>query len=97
VINERLKAFTEDMALPDMATNVDELPWVLQGERVWFRPLRFDLTSGRWINLLKVEGGGKVNRHRHTGGHGLLREGLLALPREVSDQVIYRVQERRAA
>jgi hypothetical protein len=31
VINERLKAFTEDMALPDMATNVDELPWVPQG------------------------------------------------------------------
>ena len=31
MINERLKAFTEDMALPVVATNVDELPWVSQG------------------------------------------------------------------
>jgi 2,4'-dihydroxyacetophenone dioxygenase len=68
VINESLKAFTEEVALPDKAINVDELPWVPQGERVWFKPLRFDLTSGRWINLLKVQGSGKVNRHRHTGG-----------------------------
>ena len=68
MIDESLKAFTEEVALPDKAINVDELPWVPQGERVWFKPLRFDLTSGRWINLLKVHGSGKVNRHRHTGG-----------------------------
>src|SRR3712207_9376719 len=58
------------MGLPDMAVHSDELPWVPQGERVWFKPLRFDLATGRWINLLRVEGGGKVNRHRHTGGQG---------------------------
>ena len=57
------------MGLPDHATNIDEVPWVPQGERVWFKPLRFDLTNGNWINLLKVKGGGKVNRHRHSGGH----------------------------
>src|SRR5215210_8544489 len=68
MIDEKLKAFTEEMALPDRAIHGDELPWVPQAERVWFKPLRFDLTSGRWINLLKVEGSGKVNRHRHTGG-----------------------------
>jgi 2,4'-dihydroxyacetophenone dioxygenase len=68
MIDETLKAFTEDMALADRAIHSDELPWVPQGERVWFKPLRFDLVSGRWINLLKVEGSGKVNRHRHTGG-----------------------------
>ena len=65
---ERTEQFIEEMGLPDMAVHTDELPWVPQGEQVWFKPLRFDLTSGRWINLLKVEGGGKVNRHRHTGG-----------------------------
>lgn len=59
------------MALPDQAIHSDEIPWVPQGERVWFKPLRFDLVNGRWINLLKVSGGGKVNRHRHSGGQVL--------------------------
>jgi 2,4'-dihydroxyacetophenone dioxygenase len=60
-----------EMGLPDRAVHSDELPWVPQGERVWFKPLRFDLATGRWINLLKVEGSGRVNRHRHTGGQVL--------------------------
>src|SRR5262249_35969217 len=55
----------------DRAIDSDEIPWVPQGERVWFKPLRFDLATGRWINLLKVTGGGKVNRHRHSGGQVL--------------------------
>ena len=42
-----------------------------QGEGVWFKPLRFDLASGRWINLLKVAPTGVVNRHRHAGGQVL--------------------------
>ncbi|MCX6883352.1 MAG: 2,4'-dihydroxyacetophenone dioxygenase family protein [Verrucomicrobia bacterium] len=57
-----------EMALPDQAINSGEIPWVPQAERVWFKPLRFDLVNGRWINLLKVTGGGRVNRHRHAGG-----------------------------
>jgi hypothetical protein len=60
-----------EMALPDQAIDSTKIPWVPQGERVWFKPLRFDLVNGRWINLLKVEGGGKVNRHRHSGGQVL--------------------------
>ncbi len=60
-----------EMALPDQAIQSDEIPWVPQGDRVWFKPLRFDLVNGRWVNLLKVAGGGKVNRHRHTGGQVL--------------------------
>ena len=59
------------MGLPDQAIHADAIPWVPQGERVWFKPLRFDLQNGRWINLLKVTGGGKVNRHRHSGGQVL--------------------------
>ena len=57
-----------EMGLPDRAIQSDELPWVPQTDRVWFKPLRFDLTNGRWINILKVTGGGRVNRHRHSGG-----------------------------
>jgi hypothetical protein len=60
-----------EMGLPDQAIQSDELPWVPQGDRVWFKPLRFDLANGRWVNLLKVKGGGKVNRHRHSGGQVL--------------------------
>jgi 2,4'-dihydroxyacetophenone dioxygenase len=57
--------------LPDQAIHSDEIPWVPQGEGVWFKPLRFDLVNGRWINLLKVVREGKVNRHRHSGGQVL--------------------------
>src|SRR5258708_37682191 len=63
---EQLSSLLE-LALPDQAVHSDEIPWVPQGERVWFKPLRFDLANGRWVNLLKVTGGGKVNRHRHSG------------------------------
>lgn len=59
------------MGLPDQAIQSDEIPWVPQGERVWFKPLRFDLTSGRWVNLIRMTGDGRVNRHRHTGGQVL--------------------------
>jgi anti-sigma factor ChrR (cupin superfamily) len=55
-----------EFALPDQAIHSDLLPWVPQGERVWFKPLRFDLVNGRWVNLLKITGKGKVNRHRHS-------------------------------
>ncbi len=66
-----LDAFVEQMGLPDQAIQSDEMPWVPQGERVWFKPLRFDLTSGRWVNLIRMTGDGRVNRHRHTGGQVL--------------------------
>ncbi len=60
-----------DLGVPDQAIQSDALPWVPQGERVWFKPLRFDLANGRWVNLLRVTGSGKVNRHRHSGGQVL--------------------------
>ncbi len=60
-----------EMGLADRAVDAEALPWVPQGDRVWFKPLRFDLSNGRWVNLLKITGGGKVNRHRHSGGQVL--------------------------
>ena len=63
-----LNQFTEMMQLPDQAIDSTEIPWVPQSERVWFKPVRFDLATGSWINLLKVKPGGAVNRHRHSGG-----------------------------
>lgn len=29
------------MGLPDQAIHADDLPWVPQGDRVWFKPLGF--------------------------------------------------------
>ena len=55
-----------ELGLPDQAVDSEAIPWVPQGERVWFKPLRFDVANGRWVNLLKVAGQGKVNRHRHS-------------------------------
>jgi anti-sigma factor ChrR (cupin superfamily) len=60
-----------NLMMPDQVIHSPAIPWIPQGERVWFKPLRFDLASGRWVNLLKVSGGGKVNRHRHSGGQVL--------------------------
>lgn len=56
-------------ALPDRAIDSERIPWVPQGTsgRVWFKPLRFDLTTGRWINLIRMTGAGRINRHRHAG------------------------------
>lgn len=67
MLNE-LNEFTQLVGLPDQAIDTDEIPWIPQTDRVWFKPVRFDLSTGRWINLLKVKPGGAVNRHRHTGG-----------------------------
>ena len=66
-----LERMIHDLGLPDQAIQSDELPWVPQGENVWFKPLRFDLANGRWVNLLKVTKQGRVNRHRHSGGQVL--------------------------
>ena len=66
-----LDRMIHELGLPDQAIQADELPWVPQGDNVWFKPLRFDLANGRWVNLLKVTKQGKVNRHRHSGGQVL--------------------------
>ena len=71
VTSTALERMIEELGLPDQAIQADELPWVPQGEKVWFKPLRFDIANGRWVNLIKVTKQGKVNRHRHSGGQVL--------------------------
>ncbi|TBL71578.1 2,4'-dihydroxyacetophenone dioxygenase family protein [Paenibacillus thalictri] len=63
--------FAKMVQLSDRAIDFDAVPWVPQTDRVWFKPMRFDLARGSWVNLLKVTPGGKVNRHRHSGGQVL--------------------------
>jgi 2,4'-dihydroxyacetophenone dioxygenase len=67
-VNQTLNDFAQLVGLEDRVVDLEQIPWIPQSDRVWFKPVRFDLTNGKWINLLKVKPGGKVNRHRHTGG-----------------------------
>jgi 2,4'-dihydroxyacetophenone dioxygenase len=67
-MEKALNDFTQMVQLSDQAIDLNEIPWIPQTERAWFKPVRFDVATGRWINLLKVKPGGQVNRHRHTGG-----------------------------
>ncbi|MFM7320016.1 MAG: 2,4'-dihydroxyacetophenone dioxygenase family protein [Armatimonadota bacterium] len=54
--------------LADRAIDPEAIPWVPQGDGVWFRPLRFDLSTGTWVNVMRIARGGRINRHRHAGG-----------------------------
>ena len=45
----------------------DERLWVPQAEGVAFRPLNFNLSSGGFVNLLRVRRSGVISRHRHGG------------------------------
>jgi 2,4'-dihydroxyacetophenone dioxygenase len=67
-MTQPLNQFTELFQMADQAIDSEDIPWVPQSERAWFKPVRFDLSTGLWINLLKIKPGGTVNRHRHTGG-----------------------------
>ncbi len=47
-------------AVPD-----DERLWVPQVDKIHFRPILFNLSHGYWINLLRVQRSGTLNRHLH--------------------------------
>jgi 2,4'-dihydroxyacetophenone dioxygenase len=51
----------------DIHVDPETLPWVPQGEGIWFKPLRILPQAGTWTNLLRVSPAGMVNRHRHVG------------------------------
>jgi 2,4'-dihydroxyacetophenone dioxygenase len=54
----------------------DELLWVPQTDTVSFRPLCFCVSSGYYVNLLRVRGSGLLSRHRHPGPvHGHVLKG----------------------
>jgi 2,4'-dihydroxyacetophenone dioxygenase len=54
----------------------DERLWVPQTDCVSFRPLCFCVSSGYYVNLLRVRGSGLLSRHRHPGPvHGHVLKG----------------------
>ncbi|BBH20037.1 cupin [Paenibacillus baekrokdamisoli] len=71
LINETVIKLAESIQLPERVINRDELPWVPfnEGEaNCYFKPLRFDLTTGSWTYLFKIKSNQVLTRHRHTGG-----------------------------
>jgi 2,4'-dihydroxyacetophenone dioxygenase len=52
----------------DRAIGADAVPWVPLAPGVEYRPLRFDLSTGTWANVLRVRPGAGLGRHRHHGG-----------------------------
>jgi 2,4'-dihydroxyacetophenone dioxygenase len=54
----------------------EELLWVPQTDSVSFRPLCLCVSSGYYVNLLRVKGAGMLSRHRHPGPvHGHVLKG----------------------
>jgi quercetin dioxygenase-like cupin family protein len=54
--------------VPDRAIADASIPWVALTDDVEYKPLRFDFTSGVWVNLLRIRPGARLSRHRHNGG-----------------------------
>jgi quercetin dioxygenase-like cupin family protein len=69
LVEKRIDAIRDQFALPEGYINSSEevSPWIPFVENVWIRHLSFDVRSNTAINILKVDAGGKLGRHRHRG------------------------------
>ncbi|MBO9596971.1 MAG: 2,4'-dihydroxyacetophenone dioxygenase family protein [Cohnella sp.] len=70
IIDKSVIRLAETLQLPERFVDAHELPWVPftdQGN-CHFKPLRFDLSTGTWTYLFKIEANQTLGRHRHTGG-----------------------------
>jgi hypothetical protein len=54
----------------------NEKLWVPYGDKVWFQPCSFNVTSGGFANVLKVMPGARLSKHYHIGTvHGFTLRG----------------------
>ena len=75
---EQPKEASSEIFIPQiLPDDVDQnLLWVPQTDTVSFRPLCFCVSSGYYVNLLRVKGSGLLSRHRHPGPvHGHVLKG----------------------
>jgi len=74
---EQPKEKLSEIFVPQVVPDVDEeLLWVPQTDTVSFRPLCFCVSSGYYVNLLRVKGAGLLSRHKHPGPvHGHVLKG----------------------
>lgn len=70
IIDESVLKLAETLQLPERIFNVDTLPWIpfTENHSCYFKPLRFNLSTGTWIYLFKMKCNQVLGRHRHTGG-----------------------------
>jgi len=69
IIEESVIKFAEQFQLAEKVINIEELPWIpFDGGSCHFKPLRFDLSTGIWVYLFKIERNMTLTKHRHTGG-----------------------------
>src|SRR5262249_4407217 len=64
-LNEQLRRIP---VLSDRAISADAVPWVPMSDGVDYKPLRFDFATGMWVNVLRIQPGAGLGRHRHNGG-----------------------------
>lgn len=53
-----------EMFQPDVF--VEDEKWYSLGKMGKVRPLMFDIANGGWVSILKAEGSGTIQRHRHA-------------------------------
>lgn len=67
--NETMKRIPlPEHAVPELIFHTDEdddRAWMPISERVWARPMLFNVGAGSWVTMLRAEGPGVVSRHRH--------------------------------
>lgn len=70
LIDETVVKLAEAFQLPERIFKIDDLPWVPfdKNHTCYFKPLRFDLSTGTWIYLFKIKSNQVLGKHRHTGG-----------------------------
>lgn len=68
-VEQRIDQRRDQFALEEGYINASEevSPWVPFVENVWIRHITFDIRTNTAVNVLKVEAGGKLGKHRHRG------------------------------
>jgi len=64
--------------MPDfhLASDAPEAPWLPFGDGLTMRHLAFDVRTNTYVNIMKAERSGRLNRHRHRGPvHGFVQSG----------------------
>ncbi|MBM7569264.1 2,4'-dihydroxyacetophenone dioxygenase family protein [Paenibacillus sacheonensis] len=70
LIPDTIIRFAEKFQLPERVVDSEELPWVpfTDNHSCYFKPLRFDLSTGTWTYLFRIKPNQVLGKHRHTGG-----------------------------
>ena len=68
-VEKRLDPIRDQYALEEgyINSSVEVSPWIPWLDKVWIRHLSFDVRNNSAVNILWVEPGGTVSRHRHRG------------------------------